>query len=290
MGFNEGQLKRTGFAEAFTPELKAQMEHGVPIIQHNFKKEYDGDKVDATLHLKKSTTSDYYFLNKFDLELQKRGHAEPVKQTFYLTRKPTTSEEGNETKAKLENKFTLKEGYNLLAGRPVFKDLVSNEGQEYQAWVKLNFKNVLNNGNYEMKQYHTNYGFELEKVLANYPIKELANEQYKNSLIDSLHRGNLQKATFVDKEGKEEKLYVSPNIILGALNVYDSNKQSMPTGLLVERDFIGRELAEQLKERSEQRQKTEPAPKQQEAQTQKTGQKLKNEKPVQKTVRRQKIK
>src|SRR6478609_7730378 len=155
------------------------MENVVPVIQHNFKKEYDGDKVDATLHLKKSATSDYYFLNKFDLELQKPGYAEPVKQTFYLTRKPATSEEGNETKTKLENKFTLKEGYNLLAGRPVYKDLVTNEGQEYQAWVKLNFKNVLNNGNYEMKQYHTNYGFELEKVLANYPIKELTNEQYK---------------------------------------------------------------------------------------------------------------
>ena len=67
MSFNEGQLKRTGFAEAFTPELKAQMEQGVAVIQHNFKKEYDGDKVDATLHLKKSATSDYYFLNKFDL-------------------------------------------------------------------------------------------------------------------------------------------------------------------------------------------------------------------------------
>ena len=45
-----------------------------------------------------------------------------------------------------------------------------------------------------MKQYHTNYGFDLEKTLGNYPIKELANPQYKESLIDSLHRGNLQKS------------------------------------------------------------------------------------------------
>ena len=33
----------------------------------------------------------------------------------------------------------------------------------------------MNNGNYEMKQYTTNYGFELESVLPKYPIKELGN-------------------------------------------------------------------------------------------------------------------
>ena len=65
------------------------------------------------------------------------------------------------------------------------------------------FKNVLNNGNYELKQYHSNYGFELENVLAKYSIKELMNDQYKQSLIESLQRGNLQKATFVDQNGKE---------------------------------------------------------------------------------------
>jgi hypothetical protein len=59
---------------------------------------------------------------------------------------------------------------------------VNQEGHEYQAWVKLNFKNTMNNGNYEMKQYHTNYGFDLEKTLGHYPIKELANPQYKESL------------------------------------------------------------------------------------------------------------
>jgi len=59
-----------------------------------------------------------------------------------------------------------------------------------------------------MKQYTKNYGFELENVLAKYPIKELANEQYKQSLIDSLHRDNLQKATFVGGDGKEERLHV----------------------------------------------------------------------------------
>ena len=295
MGFNESQLKRTGFAEAFTPELKAKMEQSAPLIQHEFKKNYYGDQITATLHLKKSATSDFYFLNKFDLQLQKDGHANTVNQTFYLTRKQTNGEDQNgEQKAKQEIKYTLKEGYNLLSGRPVFKNLVSNEGNEYEAWVKLNFKNKLDNGNHEMKQYSKNYGFELEAVLSKYPIKELTNEQYKQSLLDSLHRGNLQKATFVGSDGKEEKLYISPNITLGALNVYDQNKERLSTERLVEKQYIGKELAEQLKQRvsqqqeSEQKEKQEPSQTQKEDQKQKQVQKQKNDQPVKKQSRKQK--
>ncbi|HRP55031.1 hypothetical protein [Agriterribacter sp.] len=220
----------------------------MPLIQHEFKKNYDGDQVTANLHLKKSATSDYYFLNKFDLQLQKDGRTDSVKQTYYITSRKVAGngEENGEQKAKQDIKYTLKEGYNLLDGRPVYKNLVSKEGNEYEAWNKLNFKKKLDNGNFEMKQYTKNYGFDLENVLSKYPIKELANEQYKQSLIDSLHRGNLQKATFVGSDGSEEKLYISPSITLGALNVYDQNKERIPTEQLVEKQYIGKELAEQF--------------------------------------------
>lgn len=296
MGFNESQLKRTGFAEAFTPELKAKMEQGVPLIQHEFKKNYDGDQVTANLHLKKSATSDYYFLNKFDLQLQKDGRTDSVKQTYYITSRKVAGngEENGEQKAKQDIKYTLKEGYNLLDGRPVYKNLVSKEGNEYEAWNKLNFKKKLDNGNFEMKQYTKNYGFDLENVLSKYPIKELANEQYKQSLIDSLHRGNLQKATFVGNDGSEEKLYISPNITLGALNVYDQNKERIPTEQLVEKQYIGKELAEQLKQRvsqqqkQEQKEKQEPPPTQKQDQKQKQTQKQKNDQPEKKQSRKQK--
>jgi hypothetical protein len=296
MTFNENQLKRTGFAEAFTPVLKLQMERGLPEIAHPFKKEYDGDRVEATLHLKKSASSDFYFLNKFDLQLQKEGQANAIKQTFYLTQRSKGNEGEDGSKQRLENKYTLKEGYNLLAGRPVFKDLVNQEGKEYQAWVKLNFKNVQNNGNFEMKQYHTNYGFDLEKTLSNYPIKELTNPQYKASLMDSLQRGNLQKATFVGPDGKQEKLFISPNITFGSLNVYDQNKQRLPTETLVEKQYIGKELAEKLTERmNQQQQKVQPPQQQKPEQTpqqtvKKTlAQKPEKEKPVKKQRQKQKL-
>ena len=231
-----------------------------------------------------------------DLQLQKGGQANSLSQTFYITSKKATddSEDGNQQKNKIDNKYTLKEAYNLLSGRAVFKNLVSKEGHEYEAWVKLNLKNKLDNGNHEMKQYTKNYGFELETVLSKYPIKELTNEQYKQSLLDSLHRGNLQKATFVGSDGKEEKLYISPNITLGALNVYDQNKERLSTERLVEKQYIGKELAEQLKQRvsqqqkPEQKEKQEPSQTQKEDQKQKQVQKQKNDQPVKKQSRKQK--
>jgi hypothetical protein len=249
MSFNEGQLKRSGFAEAFNADLIDKMEKRLPLIHHSFSKEFDGDKVSAVLHLKKSSTSDHYFLNKFDLSLQKEAQLSQTKQTFYVTRKPVPATIDTDRRETYENRFTLKEAYNLLAGRPVFKNLVNNEGVEYQAWVKLNLKNKQDNGNHEVKQYTKNYGFDLENILAKYSIKELTNDQYKQSLIDSLHRGNLQKATFIDKDGKEERMYVSPHVSLGMLNVYDQEKQRLTTDILVEKQYIGNDLANNIKER-----------------------------------------
>jgi gas vesicle protein len=301
MSFNEGQLKRSGFAEAFNADLIDKMEKRLPLIQHSFSKEFDGDKVSAVLHLKKSSTSDHYFLNKFDLSLQKEAQLSQTKQTFYVNRKPVPATIDTDRRETYENRFTLKEAYNLLAGRPVFKNLVNNEGVEYQAWVKLNLKNKQENGNHEVKQYTKNYGFDLETILAKYSIKELATDQYKQSLIDSLHRGNLQKATFIDKDGKEERMYVSPHVSLGMLNVYDQDKQRITTDILVEKQYIGNDLANNIRERlaihdnkvaqnSENRESHTPELKEKQSQKQKKDdQKQKTDDPVKKQSKKQKV-
>jgi|GEM_PF-879984 len=247
--FNERQLQKTGFAEAFTPELQQKMKERVPIIEHAFKKEFEGDKVSAVLHLRKSESSDHYHLNKFDLSLQKEGQLSETKHTFYVNTVKSMNAEGEKNP---DNLFTLKEAYNLLSGRPVFKHLTNVENKAYDSWMQLNLKNKLETGNFEMKQYTKNYGFDLEAVLNKYPIKELTNDQYKANLVDSLNRGNLQKATFVASDGKEEKLYISPVVTMSQLNVYDLDKQRIPTEKLLEKGLVGSELAIQLKERMKQ--------------------------------------
>lgn len=232
--FNENQLKRVGMGEFFTPELQEKMKQGIANIIMNVSKTYEGDNLGITMHLKKDANSDRYFLDKFDASLQKDGRISTVNQTFYVSQ---------------ENKYTQKEAYNLLNGRPVFKELTNKEGQPYQAWVKLNTGKLLENGSHEMKQYSSAYPFDLNKTLEQYPIKELSNEQFKAGLLDSLQRGNLQNVTFTGKDGSEQKLFVSPNIVMGSMNVYDENKQRLTTEDLLEKKLIGPELAAQLKSR-----------------------------------------
>jgi hypothetical protein len=64
-----------------------------------------------------------------------------------------------------------------------------------------------------------------------------------------LQRGNLQSVTFIGKGGEKEKLFISPDIPLGALKIYDENKTRVPTPALVEKEYIGKELAEKIQQR-----------------------------------------
>ena len=61
-----------------------------------------------------------------------------------------------------------------MNGRAVNKDLTTKEGQKYNAWVQMDFKDTDSNGNFKMKQFHENYGYNIEQALAKLPIKELA--------------------------------------------------------------------------------------------------------------------
>lgn len=236
--FIENQFKAAGLAEAFTPDLIAQMNQGIPYLKHPFNKTYEKDEVGSFLHLKKSLNNDNYFLNKMDLELKKEGQDRVIKQSFYLTDRQAKSDKENGDERQSQ-KYTFKKAYNLTAGRPVY-----DHAQE--SWHQMNHKNVLSNGNHKIEHYSKNYGFDLEKVFSKYPIKELQNDQYKQSLKDSIERGNLQKATFTDKDGKELSLYVTPNIKAGSFDVYDLNKQRVPTERLLQDGLIDKSLGEKL--------------------------------------------
>ena len=68
------------------------------------------------------------------------------------------------------------------------------------------------------------YGFDLEKALAKYPIKELTGEEDKTRLMESLQKGNRQAVTF-SKDGAEQKMFIEANPRFKSINVYDSHLQ-----------------------------------------------------------------
>ena len=201
------QLKYTGFGDALESELKEKMQKEEPNFTLTHNAQYGNDTAAATLNFNKSKESDMYFFNSYKVDLQKENSKENLEQTFYINK---------------GSNITMKEAYNLIEGRSVNKDLTSKEGEVYNSWVQMDFKQSESNGNFKLNHYHQNYGYDLEAVLSKHPIKELETPKYKEDLINSLKKGNLQSATFL-KEGNEIKQYIEASPQFKTINIYDSN-------------------------------------------------------------------
>ena len=225
------QLKYTGFSEGLQTELKEKMEKQTPEFQLNHSQKFGKDEMSSTLHFKKSNESEMYFFNKYDAALKPEKDADAIQQTFYINK---------------ESNITLKEGYNLMSGRAVNKNLTTKEGEKYNAWVQMDFKETDNNGNFKMKQFHKNYGYNMEQALAKLPIKELATATDKAALMQSLEKGNRQAVTFV-QEGKEQRQFVEANPQFKSITVYDGNMQRVNNQVQKEKESQGQSTKQDAK-------------------------------------------
>ncbi|WP_230328244.1 hypothetical protein [Flavobacterium sp. LC2016-13] len=214
LDYLKDQLKYTGFGETFDAELRENIMKG----EKDFKIMHTGiinngvpnkDTLTVELNFKKSEQTDMYFFNSYHVNLQKEENKPGLEQTFYINKDSAS--------------ITMKEAYNLMEGRSVNKDLKNKEGEGYNCWLKIDFKQS-DNGNFKLNQYHQNYGYDLEASLSKHSIKELNTPQYKEDLLNSLKKGNLQSATFV-VSGVESKMFVEANPQFKTVNVYDENLQ-----------------------------------------------------------------
>ncbi|TDH18160.1 hypothetical protein EXU57_24220 [Segetibacter sp. 3557_3] len=215
-------VKYLGFGEALNDSLEKNMIQGKDSFSLEYKTEINQKSFEATLNFRKSDNSDMYFLNNYKASLN-NGPDQHVCQTFFL----------NKGKG-----ITCKEAFNLLEGRAVNKDLTNKEGQLYNAWIQLDFKQIDARGNFQVNQYHHNYGYNLEKELRAHPIKELGNEQEKTRLVQSLQKGNRQSVTFKEHDN-EQKMFLEANPRFKTLNVYDSKMQR--TNSQVQRETKGQQ-------------------------------------------------
>ena len=204
-------VKYHGFGETLNPELENQLKKGSPEFTLDYKTDVNKRSMEATLHFKKSDSTDMYFFNKYDARITAEKNDQSVAQTFYLNK---------------GQGVTLKEAYNLLNGRAVHKELVDKNDQKYQAWIQLDFAVKDKNGNFERKQYHQNYGFDLKEALSYYPIKEMMKDAEKEKLIRSLEKGNVQMVT-VETPGKDIKVFMEANPQYKTINLYNGKMQSL---------------------------------------------------------------
>jgi hypothetical protein len=165
----------------------------------------DNTKLNARLYFHRSDHPHRFLFTKYDCLL--RYSTDPSKdraQTVYIK-----NDEG----------ITVKEAFNLLQGRSVNKNFQSIPEGQYNAWVQLNFDKKDQCNNYKFRQYRTEYGYDLEKVLSKYPIEELTDEETKAVLLRSLKRGNIQLVTFV-KINKTEKMFIEANPMFKTINIF----------------------------------------------------------------------
>jgi hypothetical protein len=204
------QLKYTGFGDLLQRELRAKMSGNPPQTDFTilFRAEIGDDPVETVLQFRKSENAELYFFNRFSLQIKNGQGTEPHIQSFRIGR---------------ENNITLKEAYNLLKGRSVYKEVHPKEGEKYHAWLQLNFKETNEHGNFKIRQYHPNYGFDLKQVLERFEIKELENPETNQSLIRSLEKGNRQ-AVSIRYEGKEEKMFIEASPQYKSVNIYNNRQ------------------------------------------------------------------
>jgi hypothetical protein len=202
------QLQWVGFGEHLNAPLKAKLQEDPKDFMLTHQTMINQTEVAAVLHFSKSQQSDLTFFNRYQIALQPEKGGDMIKQMFYIHPK--------------EDNIALKEAYNQLNGRAVFREMTSKEGEKYMAWDQLNFKETDKHGNYKSQQFNQNYGYDLAATLAKYPIKELETPEYKERLMESLQRGNRQSVT-LQVEGKEQKIHVEAAPQFKSLNFYDEH-------------------------------------------------------------------
>jgi len=203
-------IKYTGFGEALYPELEKNITAKKDEFQLHFTTQIGNRPFEAVLDFRKSNTSDMYFFNRYKASVE-RSNGEKISQSF-----PINKGKG----------VTAKEAYNLLQGRAVKKEMTNAKGEEYQAWIQLDFDNKDEKGNFKLNKYNENYGYELRDSIAQFPVLELDGGEKEKDLIRSLEKGNAQSAT-IDKNGEQMKVFLEANPKYKTLNIYDEHFKMM---------------------------------------------------------------
>ena len=198
-------IKYMGFGETLKVELERNMGEGKGEFQLHFKAVVNNKPFEATLNFRKSDSLDMYFFNNYHASLEK-SNGEKVDHTFYL----------NKGKG-----VTAKEAFNLLDGRAVHKDLITKDGNEYKAWLQLDFENKTDKG-FEVKQFHENYGYDLKAAVEKFAVAELKEPDKEKALMASLQKGNVQSVT-IEKDGESHKIFMEANPQYKNVTLYDSN-------------------------------------------------------------------
>ena len=99
------QVKYTGFGDHLSTAIKGKISKGETTFTIPFNTTYHQKKIDVELYFSKSMNTDMFFFNAYKITLTQTNQQQYT-QMFYIHK---------------EGSVTLKEAYNLLSGRSVYK-------------------------------------------------------------------------------------------------------------------------------------------------------------------------
>lgn len=217
MQYLKDNIKYMGFGEGLNTELENQLKSGKTDFQLQFRGEMNKKPFEATLNFRKSDNTDMYFFNSYHAKLE-RSNGETKEQTFYLDK---------------GKGVTAKEAFNLLEGRAVHKELTNKNNEPYKAWLQLDFSAKDKHNNFEVKQYHENYGYDLRAAVGKLSVSELGDPEKEKALLQSLQKGNIQSVS-MDKDGSSIKMFIEANPQFKTVNVYDGSMKRVQKEDLVQ--------------------------------------------------------
>ncbi|WP_277014349.1 hypothetical protein [Flavobacterium lindanitolerans] len=167
----------------------------------------NGSDYSACFKLVRPKYENYFAIREYQFVLGKGS--EEIKQIFPVMYEDLLHPD------RLRDPITKEAAYNLVSGRSVYFD-------EIRKWVQLDFKRTDENGSFQIRQFARKNGLDIEKVVSRYPITELAKEDSRLELLQSLRKGNLQSVSFLI-EDREQKKFIEASPQFKTINIYDSS-------------------------------------------------------------------
>ncbi len=200
------QIQKTGFS-GLTAKLEEQIRQGQP--QFSIPVSYyinERERMDHQLTFSRDHTGQYQF-NGFQAKLFDESGQGGVKQHYF------DSKDG----------MDVNRAYQLLEGRAIQKE---------DRWLQLDFNDKDAQGNYRVKEFHSTYGFDLQKALRDLPIKEIQDGATVYQLLGKLKQGSRESVSFL-QDGKEQRYFIEANPQFKSVNIYDqhSRKITLSTAL-----------------------------------------------------------
>jgi len=215
LSYLKNQLLYLGFGDKLNVALTEAINTGANRFSIELKSEIGTFKNKASFEVQfnKLEDKDLFYIDRYKASLEGKN-GEIKEQTFKIYK---------------ENNITAKEAVNLLEGRTVYKNMYNHTapGEENLVWMKLDFDNKNQNGNYKYKTFSKGYGIDVEKILSDKKII-FDNQNHKDITIKSLQKGNIAQLKF-DNNGTVVEAQGFINAQYKTLNLYD--KQMKPINL-----------------------------------------------------------